>query len=323
MKCLVTGAAGFIGSTLVDKLLANGFDVIGVDNFSTGQKNFISNALQNPNFSFHKIDLLHENCLSDYFFGVDIVFHLAANADIRNGLLNPSKDLEQNTIVTFKVLEAMRSSGVRRIVFSSTAAVLGEPKLFPTPENCPLPVQTSLYGASKIACEGLISSYCLGHNFEGYAFRFVSVLGPKYPHGHVFDFVKQLSSNPAELTILGNGTQMKSYLNVDDCTDALMHIGIVKRPAQNLDFPYQVFHLGVEDYCHVSQSAEWIVDELKLRPSFLFTGGERGWVGDNPFVFLDVKKALSTGWSPKYGIEESIRQTVRWLVANKWIFHSR
>lgn len=323
MKCLVTGAAGFIGSTLVDKLLSNNFTVIGVDNFATGQDSFLSDALKNPNFTFHNIDLLYENKLSDYFSGVDIVFHLAANADIRNGLLNSSRDLEQNTIVTFRVLEAMKCSGVKRIIFSSTAAVLGEPEVFPTPENCPMPVQTSLYGASKISCEGLISSYCIGHNFEGYAFRFVSVLGPRYPHGHVFDFVKQLSSNPSKLTILGDGSQMKSYLHVDDCTDALIHIGIVKRPAQNLEFPYLVFHLGVEDYCQVSQSAEWIVDELKISPSFHFTGGERGWIGDNPFVFLDVKKALSTGWKPKWGIQESVRETVRWLVANKWIFNSR
>jgi UDP-glucose 4-epimerase len=323
MHYLVTGCGGFIGSNLVDKLLELGHSVVGIDNFSTGQSRFLTNALCHSKFKLLEIDLLNFDIAKDALSGVDVVFHLAANADIRDGLNHPFKDLEQNSIATFKVLEAMRSADVRRIVFSSTAAALGEPDIFPTPESCPIPIQTSLYGASKMACEGLISSYCEGFGFEGYVFRFVSILGPRYSHGHVFDFVKQLLENQKRLVILGDGTQRKSYLHVSDCIDALIKIGLDVRSAEGVKHNFQTYHLGVQDYCQVSQSAGWIIDELKLSPTVEYTGGNRGWVGDNPFVFLDVKKAISTGWHPKFGIEESIRETVRWLVSNQWIFDRR
>jgi len=320
---VVTGCAGFIGSNLVDRLLSLGHKVIGLDNFSTGQPNFIEHLSLNPNFTFFEQDLATPDRLSKIFTNANIIFHLAANADIRDGLNHPFKDLEQNTLATFNVLEAMRAANVKRIVFSSTAAALGEPEIFPTPESCPIPIQTSLYGASKMACEGLISSYCEGFGFEGYVFRFVSILGPRYPHGHVFDFVKQLLENKNKLVILGDGTQRKSYLHVSDCVNALIKIGDDVRTAKNAKHRFQTYHLGVDDYCRVSQSADWIIDELKLSPKIEYTGGNRGWVGDNPFVFLDVKKAISTGWTPKFGIEESIRETVRWLVSNQWIFKQR
>jgi UDP-glucose 4-epimerase len=297
--------------------------VIGIDNLSTGQLKFIESIFPHENFMFHEIDILKANNLNELLFGVDAVFHLAANADIREGLSQPFRDLEQNTIATFKVLEAMRFAGVKRIIFSSTAAALGEQETFPTPEDCPVPTQTSLYGASKMACEGLISSYCEGFGFEGYVFRFVSILGPRYPHGHVFDFVEQLLVNAQKLKILGDGTQRKSYLNVSDCVNALVRIGVDLRTAKNAKHNFQTYHLGVEDYCRVSQSAAWIADEMKLTPIFEYSGGARGWVGDNPFVFLDVKKVIKTGWYPQHGIESSVRETVRWLLANKWIFDSR
>jgi UDP-glucose 4-epimerase len=248
---------------------------------------------------------------------------LAANADIRGGLEHPHRDLEQNTLATFSVLEAMRKSNVRRIIFSSTAAALGEPKVFPTPEDCAIPAQTSLYGASKMACEGLISAYCRGYGFEGYVFRFVSLLGPRYPHGHVFDFVKNLRNNSSCLRILGDGQQRKSYLHIADCLDALIFICEERRAAKSSFPAYEVYHLGVPAYCQVEQSAKWICDELGLNPDFEFTGGERGWVGDNPFVFLDVTKAMQVGWTPKYSIEQSVRETVRWLSGNTWIFKKR
>lgn len=323
MKYLVTGSAGFIGSSLVDRLLEDGNEVIGIDNFSTGLREFLSEADTYSNYQFIQGNILDTNFLLPLLSGVDAVFHLAANADIRGGLDNPHKDLEQNTLATFSVLEAMRKSGVRRIIFSSTAAALGEPKVFPTPEVCAIPAQTSLYGASKMACEGLISAYCQGYDFEGYVFRFVSLLGPRYPHGHVFDFVRNLRNNSSRLRILGDGQQRKSYLHIKDCLDALIYICEEKRAAK-LSIPaYEVYHLGVPDYCNVEQSAKWICDELGLNPEFEFTGGERGWVGDNPFVFLDVTKAMKVGWTPKYPIEQSVRETVRWLSDNAWIFNKR
>ena len=320
---VVTGCAGFIGSHTTERLLGLGHKVIGVDNLSTGQLNFIEPILSNKNFAFHRSDLVSDPKLDELFTGAEAVFHLAANADIRGGLSHPYRDLEQNTIATFRVLEAMRSAGVGRIIFSSTAAALGEQQTFPTSEDCPIPIQTSLYGASKMACEGLISSYCEGYGFEGYVFRFVSILGPRYPHGHVFDFVKQLLVDGRRLKILGDGTQRKSYLHVSDCVNALLKIGIDLRTAKNAKHNFQAYHLGVQDYCRVSQSASWIADEMRLTPIFEYSGGVKGWIGDNPFVFLDVKKAMETGWNPKHGIETSVRETVRWLLENRWIFDSR
>lgn len=323
MKYLVTGAAGFIGSSLVDRLLSQGHDVIGVDNLSTGLREFIIKAQDNPNFTFVKGDLVEPDLLSALLPGTDAVFHLAANADIRGGLDFPRKDIEQNTLVTFNVLEAMRQAGVYRIIFSSTAAALGEPEVFPTPENCAIPAQTSLYGASKMACEGLISAYCEGYGFEGYAFRFVSLLGPRYPHGHVYDFVRKLRDDPTCLSILGDGQQRKSYLHIEDCLDALLLICEEKRTAKDSRRKFEVYHLGVPTYCRVVQSAGWISEELGLTPQFKYSGGERGWIGDNPFVFLDVTKAMATGWVPKHSIEQSVRETARWLSNNSWIFDKR
>lgn len=323
MKYLITGAAGFIGSSLVDRLLSQGHDVVGVDNLSTGLREFIVQAQEHSRFTFVEGDLLRPNLLYTLLPGTDAVFHLAANADIRGGLQYPHKDLEQNTLVTFNVLEAMRQAGVKRIIFSSTAAALGEPEVFPTPESCAIPAQTSLYGASKMACEGLISAYCEGYGFEGYAFRFVSLLGPRYPHGHVFDFVRKLRDDPTCLPILGDGQQRKSYLHIEDCLDALILICLEKRTAKDSRRHFEVYHLGVPTYCRVEQSAGWISDELGLTPQFKYTGGERGWIGDNPFVFLDVSKAMAAGWTPKHSIEQSVRETARWLSDNSWIFDKR
>lgn len=323
MKYLVTGASGFIGSSLTDRLLLDGHEVVGIDNLSTGIIEFLDSAIKNKNFSLILADLLEPGILIPHLQGIDAVFHLAANADIRGGLSNSKQDLEQNTLVTFNVLEAMRVADVRRIIFASSAAVLGEPKMFPTPEDCPIPAQTSLYGASKMACEGLISAYCEGYEFEGYVFRFVSLLGPRYPHGHVFDFVRSLRADPQNLTILGDGQQCKSYLHIDDCLNALMHICETMRTARDAKHRYEVYHLGFPEYCRVEQSAGWICDQLRVEPKIEFTGGTRGWIGDNPIVFLDVRKAMATGWSPQYGIEKSIRETTRWLSDNAWIFETR
>ncbi len=200
MRAVVTGGAGFIGSHLVDRLLAGGYEVVAFDNLSTGQDRFLEPARQNDRFRFVRADVLDAPALVGAIRGADIVFHLAANADVRYGTDHPKRDLEQNTIATFNVLEAMRANGVSRIVFSSTGSIYGEPDVFPTPENAPFPTQTSLYGASKLACEGLIQAYCEGFGFRGYIFRFVSILGERYSHGHVFDFYRMLGENPHDPT---------------------------------------------------------------------------------------------------------------------------
>lgn len=322
MRYLVTGAAGFVGSHITDALLARGHEVVGLDNLSTGQERFLDTARRSDRFMFVAGDVLHAPTLRQAIEGVDAVYHMAANADIRGGLASPRTDLEQNTVATFEVLERMREGGVRRIVFASSAAALGEPDVFPTPESCPIPAQTSLYGASKMAGEGLISAYCQGYGFEGYVFRFVSLLGPRYPHGHVFDFAKQLLANPKRLKVLGDGTQRKSYLHVEDCVEAVLHIGEEARTARD-GARYEVYHLGVPAFCCVDDSVRWICEEMGTQPEIEFGTGQRGWIGDSPFVFLDVRKAMATGWSPAHSIESSVRQTVRWLLENRWIFDRR
>ena len=196
---VVTGCAGFIGSNVVDRLLLQGHKVIGIDNFSTGQHQFLKNALEHSNFCLHKADLLDLENLKKIFIGANAVFHFAANADVRFGTEQPRKDLEQNTIATYNVLEAMRANSIKKIIFSSTGSVYGEALVVPTPEDGPFPIQTSLYGASKAAGEGLISAYCEGFGFQSWIFRFVSILGERYTHGHVFDFYQKLKADPMRL----------------------------------------------------------------------------------------------------------------------------
>src|SRR6188768_1011418 len=283
-RALVTGGAGFIGSSAVDRLLATGADVVAFDNFSTGRREFLSGALAHPRFTLIEGDLLDEAAITQAMAGCDFVFHLAANADVRFGTEHPRKDLEQNTIATFNVLEAMRANGVRRIGFSSTGSIYGEPDVFPTPETAPFPVQTSLYGASKLAGEGLIAAYCTGYKFTGCVFRFVSILGERYTHGHVFDFYKSLLEDPYHLHVLGNGKQRKSYIYVQDCIDAML------LAIQTVPDKVSILNLGTDEYVEVNDSIRCIVEHLGINPELRYAGGERGWIGDSPFIFLDTAK---------------------------------
>jgi UDP-glucose 4-epimerase len=314
----VTGAAGFIGSNLVDKLLANGHHVIGYDNFSTGQRSFLDHAAASSNFRLVEGDVLDLPTLTKAMQGgCDFVFHLAANADVRFGTEHPRKDLEQNTIATSNVLEAMRAVGARRIAFSSTGSVYGEAKLIPTSEDSPFPVQTSLYGASKLAGEALISAYCEGFGFQGIVFRFVSVLGERYTHGHVFDFYKRLLQNPLQLHVLGNGRQRKSYLHVQDCLDAML-TAVARTKTK-----FEVYNLGTDEYCEVNNSIAWICEHLGLSPELTYSGGDRGWIGDNPFIFLDCAKIRNLGWKPRLSIREAVLRTVDYLRNNRWVLDAR
>jgi UDP-glucose 4-epimerase len=317
MKYFVTGCAGFIGSNLVDRLLADGHTVTGYDNFSTGREDFIASALQSPHFRLVRGDTLDLPSLAEAMQGAEFVFHFAANADVRFGTEHPRKDLEQNTIATFNVLEAMRSNGVKRIAFSSTGSVYGEAPIIPTPEDAPFPIQTSLYGASKLAGEGLIQSYCEGYDFQGYIFRFVSILGERYSHGHVFDFYKKLLQNPDELFILGDGHQRKSYLYVQDCIDAILCV--VEKGQEKVN----IYNLGTDEYCEVNDSIGWICEQLGLNPHRTYSGGDRGWIGDNPFIFLDTSKIRALGWKPKLTIRDGIICTLEYLKSNQWLLEQR
>ena len=318
----MTGAAGFIGSHLADRLLASGVTVIGWDNFSTGQESFLENALKHPTFRILRGDNLDLAAITAAMSGCDVVFHLAANADVRFGLEEPSRDLQQNTIATFNVLEAMRANGIKTIAFSSTGSVYGEAGVIPTPEDAPFPIQTSLYGASKLAGEALIQAYCEGYGFEGYIFRFVSVLGERYTHGHVFDFYRQLLEHSDYLHVLGDGTQRKSYLYVQDCISAIFHV-MRLRTAREAKHRSQVYNLGTNEYCRVTDSITWICEHLGLKPKLEFSGGNRGWIGDNPFIFLDTNEIQKTGWHAQMTIRDAIVRTLMWLQANRWVFVKR
>ncbi len=321
-KVFITGAAGFIGSSLADLLLSQGKEVVGWDNFSTGQSEFLAGAEKNPAFKLVVGDNLDLDQLTAAMAGCDTVVHFAANADVRFGLQHPGKDLEQNTLATFNVLEAMRANGIQRIAFSSTGSVYGEAEIIPTPENCPFPIQTSLYAASKVAGETLIHSYCEGYGFEGYIFRFVSILGERYTHGHVLDFYKQLVAHPDHLKVLGDGSQRKSYLYVQDCLSAVLHV-MNAGTALKAKHRVETYNLGTDEYVRVNDSIRFICQALNLSPKLEYTGGERGWVGDNPFIFLDTKKIRATGWKPALTIEQSIVRTLRWLQQNEWVLQRR
>ena len=314
---IVTGCSGFIGSNAVDRLLSLGHKVVGIDNLSTGQYRFLDQALRDSNFKFLNQDLLGLDGLKSAFKGGEFVIHFAANADVRFGTDHPGRDLEQNTIATYHVLEAMRANGIKKIAFSSTGSVYGEAKVIPTPEDAGFPVQTSLYGASKAACEGLIAAYCEGFGFQSWIFRFVSILGERYTHGHVYDFYQKLKSDPTKLQVLGDGRQRKSYLYVQDCIDAIL---LAMDKAQE---KVNIFNLGVDSYCEVNDSVGWICESLGVKPQLQYTGGDRGWVGDNPFIYLDTKRIQGLGWTPKHTIKEGIIKTVEFLKKNEWVFEVR
>jgi len=314
MRYIVTGAAGFIGSNLVDRLIRDGHYVLGIDNLSTGRIEFLKKSSASERFTFVQGDITNKEFLAKSFKGWDFVYHLAANADVRFGLKHPYKDIEQNTIGTFNVLEAMRVNNIFKIGFSSTGSVYGESPQIPTLENAPFPIQTSLYGSSKLSGEALITSYCEGYKFEANIFRFVGILGERYTHGHIYDFYQKLKRDPSQLEILGDGKQKKSYLYVQDCIEAMLTAE--EKMIDNIN----IYNLGVDSYCEVMDSVKTICNELKISPKLRFTGGERGWVGDNPFIFLETSKIRSLGWTPKLSIQEGVIKTINYLRENEWVF---
>jgi UDP-glucose 4-epimerase len=270
----------------------------------------LSKAREYSSFHWERADVLDAATLTGSMRGSEFVFHLAANADLRFGFEHPRRDLEQNTIATHAVLEAMRENGIARIAFASSGSVYGDTARVPTPEDAPFPVHTSLYGASKAAGEAMITAYCSGFGFQSYIFRFVSILGERYTHGHVFDFYKQLRSDAARLRVLGNGRQRKSYLYVQDCLDAMLLA--IERSNDRVN----IFNLGSNEHCEVNESIRWICEALGVAPKLEYSGGERGWIGDNPFIFLDTAKINALGWRPRVTIRQGVLKTLDYLRSN-------
>lgn len=319
-RVAVTGGCGFIGSHLVDRLLAEGHEVVIIDNLSTGQTKFVESALASGRANLVRADVKDLDAVIKALDGCEEVYHLAANADVRFGPDHPRRDLDENTVGTFNVLEAMRRCGATRVAFASTGSVYGEAAVIPTPEDAPFPLQTSLYGASKLAGEGLVAAYSESFGFTARMFRFVSILGERYTHGHVFDFYKKLLANPNELQVLGNGKQRKSYLYVHDCIDA---IRLTMKSAGPAGPRAAVFNLGQDHYCEVNDSIGWITGHLGLSPKLVYSGGDRGWIGDNPFIYLDCAKMRAQGWTPRLSIRDSVIRTVEYLRANQWVLDAR
>ena len=298
---LVTGGAGFVGSHLVDRLLAEN-EVVVLDNLSTGRREFVS-----PKAELIKVDLLSDR-IEDFLAGKEIIFHLAANPEVRLGALDPKVHLEQNLIVTHRVLEAMRKNGIRKIVFTSTSTVYGEAPI-PTPEDYGPLIPISLYGASKLAAEALISSYCHTFGFKAWIYRFANVIGQRSSHGVIYDFIQKLRANPEELEILGDGNQTKSYIYIDDCIEAML-CGLKAEERVN------IFNIGSEDQITVKEIAGIVSREMGLSPRFKFTGGRRGWKGDVPVMLLSIEKLKKLGWRPKYNSREAVRKVVREMLTS-------
>ena len=315
-RVCITGGAGFIGSTLADRLSVDGVAVVIVDDFRTGRREFVADLLDRPVTRLLEGDVLDQALLEEAFTGCDWVFHLQANADVRDGLEHPQLDLEQNTVATSTVLEAMRAVGTTKIAFSSTGSVYGEPEVFPTPEDAPFPLQTSLYAASKLAAEGLIGAYAHGYGFTGLIFRFVSILGERYTHGHVFDFFRALRRDPTRLRVLGDGRQEKSYLYVQDCVSAMLTAAAVHEDAAGST---GVYNLGTDETVILDDSVATITAHLGVSPRIEHTGGTRGWPGDSPLIRLDCSRIRALGWAPTLTIEQAIVRTLSWLEANPYL----
>jgi UDP-glucose 4-epimerase len=313
-RVCITGGAGFIGSNLADRLIDQGVEVAILDNFRTGRREFVADALTRPGVRLIEGDVLDMDSLEDAFADCDWVFHLQANADVRRGFEYPRRDLEQNTIATANVLEAMRAQGVSRIAFSSTGAMYGEPDVFPTPEDVAYPIQNSLYGASKVAGEGMISAYATGYGFTGVIFRFAAILGERYIHGHLYDFYCALKRDPTRLRVLGDGNQNKSFLYVQDCIDAMLTAAERHREQPGA----HIYNLGTDETVLIREEARTVAEHLELEPRLEYAGGRGGWLGDSPLIYLDTTRIRGLGWEPQLTIREGVLRTLRWLDANEY-----
>ncbi len=310
MKCIVFGGAGFIGSFLAKSLLLQGHEVTVFDSLYTGKMENIADCNENKRFKFIKADMRNLDAVKKAIAGNDIAYHLAANADIRGGMENTFLDFEYNAITAYNALEAMRKCDVKKIVFTSSSAVYGEPGVFPTPESFGPLVPTSLYGASKLAAEGYVAAFCEDFGMQSWIFRFVNILGSTNNHGVVGDFIRKLKKNPQELEILGDGKQRKSCLHISDC---LSGIEVAVRKANN---KVNILNIGNDDYINVDAMADEICAAMGLKGvKYAHTGGVRGWAGDMPFVFLDNRQLRSLGWKPSMNSRQDVRRAAEEMLA--------
>lgn len=305
MRCVVTGGAGFIGSHLVDRLLGQGHAVTVIDDLSGGRLEFIEGHFPDDRFNFIKLDISGDKPLKE-LKGADIIYHLAANPDVKLGAENTKVHMRQNIVATYNVLEAMREFGVGKIAFTSTSTVYGEAAVVPTPEEYGPLMPISLYGASKLACEALISAYCHTFHMTSWLYRFANIIGDRSTHGVIYDFIGKLKKDPSKLTILGDGRQSKSYLHVRDCVDAMLYA------RDNSAGPVNIYNIGSEDRIDVTGIARIVAEEMGLNGvRYEYTGGVRGWAGDVPFMGLSIEKMKGLGWRPKHNSEECVRMSVR------------
>ena len=309
MRALVTGGAGFIGSHLIDRLIGRGDEVVVLDNLSSGNLEFIQAHLDSGKATLVEGDITRFEDVEPAMKGIDCVFHLAANPDIRLGTRVTDTDLQQGTIATYNIVESMRLHGVKTIAFASSSVVYGEDAPLPTPENHGPCLPISLYGASKQAGEGLISSFVGTFGIQAYIFRFANIIGTRGTHGVIFDFIHKLKKDPSRLEVLGNGRQEKSYMEVGDCVDAILHVMSIS------DAPLNLYNLGSHDTASVRRIAEIVVETTGCHDASIeYTGGDRGWAGDIPRAMLGIEKMLSTGFDVRYNSEDAIRHTALALI---------
>ena len=307
---LVTGGAGFIGSHLVERLLLEN-EVTVLDNFSSGKREFLAPYLDNPDFHHLEGDVRDAGLLKKAMEGKDMVFHLSANPDVKLGAENTSVHLEQNVQATYNLLEAMRKTGVQRIAFTSTSTVYGEATKVPTPEDYGPLLPISLYGASKLSCEALISSYCHTFEMQSWIYRFANIVGERGTHGVLVDFIRKLREDPDRLAILGSGKQRKSYLEVKDCVQAM--IDAVEHSSDETN----VFNIGSSDTVDVTEIADIVVEQMGFSGvQYEYAGGTngRGWKGDVLVMQLSIEKIKKLGWEPRLGSAGAIRMAVASLL---------
>ncbi len=314
-KAIVTGGAGFIGSHLVDRLMEEGWYVKVIDNLSSGEFKNIERWQGSSRFEFVQLDLKDREKTIKELKGAEVVFHLAANPEVRVGAQDPIAIYNDNLVVTLNVLEAMRINRIGIIVFTSSSTVYGEARVKPTPEEYTPLEPISVYGACKLACEALISGYAHTFGLRALILRLANIIGPRARHGVIYDFIRKLRKNPYQLEILGDGTQRKSYLYIDDCIEAIVHL---YRTFLKSDRRIEVYNVGSPDWVTVKEIADIVVSEMGLKDvKYVFTGGVdggRGWKGDVKYMLLDIRKAISTGWKPRYDSREAVRLATRALL---------